>query len=85
MSTLPGRLLVVEIAVAMLLASGSLFGCGRWQENPAIAAEEKEQPASPQTPAQDKNEAVAKGEDPPREGRIRAPELQGGLNSVRIC
>jgi thiol-disulfide isomerase/thioredoxin/sugar lactone lactonase YvrE len=84
MSTFPGRLLVVEIAVVLLLASGCLFGCGRWQENPAIAAEasapEKEQPVVAQTPAEDKNGAVVKGDDPPREGRIRAPEFKGGVN-----
>jgi len=82
MSTVPGRLLVVEIAVGLIFAC--LFGCGRWQENPAIAAgasaSEKEQPASPQPPAEDKNGAVAKADEPPREGRIRAPELQGGVN-----
>ena len=85
MSTVPGRLLVVEIAVVVLLASGSLFGCGRLQENPANAAvkasaSEKNEPAAPQAPAENKDGAAAKAEDPPREGRIRAPELQGGLN-----
>jgi len=85
MSTVPGRLLVVEIAVVVLLASGSLFGCGRLQENPAnaaaeVSASEKNEPAAPQAPAENKGGAAAKAEDPPREGRIRAPELQGGVN-----
>jgi thiol-disulfide isomerase/thioredoxin len=85
MSTVPGRLLVVEIAVVVLLASGSLFGCGRLQENPAnaaaeVSASEKNEPAAPQAPAENKGGAAAKAEDPAREGRIRAPELQGGVN-----
>jgi thiol-disulfide isomerase/thioredoxin/DNA-binding beta-propeller fold protein YncE len=85
MSTVPGRLLVVEIGAFMFLGLASLgmTGCGK-KGSPAVAAaesaaSEKEKSALAQAPANN-NEVTVKAADPPRPERVRAPELDGGLN-----
>ena len=86
MSTVPGRLLVAEIGAFMFLGLASLgmTGCGKWKESPAVAAaessaSEKEETALAPAPA-DNHEAAVQPADPPRQERVRAPELDGGLN-----
>jgi thiol-disulfide isomerase/thioredoxin len=89
MSTLPGRLLIAKIAAGIFLGAWILAttGCGKLQENPALAAEddvasESVNSAAPQpvAPKEDVQVAAVKPSDPPRQPRVMAPELDGGLN-----
>jgi len=86
MSTVPGRLSVLEIGALMILGLGSLgmTGCAKWKASPAVAAaessaSEKEESVLAPAPAV-KNEEVGQVPNAPREERVRAPELDGGLN-----
>jgi thiol-disulfide isomerase/thioredoxin len=87
MSRVPGRLLVMEIAAGVFLMSWilAMAGCGKLQENPARAAEdgapsEPVNSVAPQPPKEDLQVAAVKASDHPRQPRVMAPELDGGLN-----
>jgi len=74
-----------RVAVLSLLGSGlfASMGCGRWQENPVVAAEKTADSASAlslePTPPQDQKPAPAKPADDRQKRRVAAPELKGGL------
>lgn len=73
-------------AVLTLLGSTSLIslGCGKWQENPALAAEKGPASASVEgqepTPAHGQIEAAPKPADERQKRRVAAPELNGGIS-----
>jgi len=74
-----------KAAVFSFLSCGffSMFGCGQWQDNSALAAEKTAPSASaePQdpTPRTEQEEAQPKPADERKKRRVPAPELKGGV------
>jgi DNA-binding beta-propeller fold protein YncE len=74
MSTLAGRHRVIPSVLLVFLASG-IGGCGKWQENPVVAADD----APPKTVTVSAQEKSKEAQDSEETKRVPAPELEGGL------